>query len=195
MLIFLHEGPPGVAPVEAAATAAICRGHTGVASDPAVVDEWFDSRNTVPTWDELLSQGVVADTIEVASDWTRLPRLYEAVIDAVTAVPSVIAVTAHSSHAYRSGANLYFTLAAVPPDPSHHAATYDACWAAAMDAAAGLGAGLSHHHGIGRVRRPWLPIELGDGGMALLRSVKTALDPHGLMNPGVLVDSGPASCV
>ncbi len=187
MLLFLHEGPPGVAPIEAAAVADICAGRGGAAAAGGVVDAWFESRNTVPTWEELLEQGVVADTIEVATDWTRLPRLYNEVIAALESVPGVVAASAHSSHAYRSGANLYFTLAAVPEDPADHISTYDACWTAVMTAVSGVGAGLSHHHGIGRVRRDWLPAELGPGGMGLLRAMKAGIDPDGLMNPGVLL--------
>ncbi len=187
MLILLHEGPPGVAPVEAGAVARLCQRLGGLTADPAAVDAWFDHRNTVPTWDELVRQGIVADTIEIATDWSRLPGLYTAVLDALRAVPGVVAASAHSSHSYRSGANLYFTVAAVPGDDGDLVATYDACWAASMGAAAEAGAGLSHHHGIGRVRRDWLQTELGDGGMALLRAVKAAVDPDGLMNPGVLL--------
>lgn len=187
MLIFLHEGPPGSAPIEAAAVAELCRGRGGVAADPGVVDGWFEHRNTVPTWDDLLGQGIVADTIEVATEWSRLPSLYEAVVAAVSAVPGVVAATAHSSHAYLSGANLYFTIAAAPAEQNEFVSTYDACWSAAMSAASELGAGLAHHHGIGRVRRGWLSSELGDAGLEVLRRVKDALDPKALMNPGVLL--------
>lgn len=187
MLIFLHEGPPGLAPLEAAAVAGICGDGGGAAAPSEVVDGWFAHRNTVPSWDELLQSGVVADTIEVATDWSRLPALYSAVVDALEAVPGVVAASAHSSHAYRSGANLYFTLAATPADVAEYATTYDACWAAAMAAADGLGAGLAHHHGIGRVRRDWMEAEVGAGGVSILRSLKGAIDPEGLFNPGVLI--------
>ena len=187
MLIFLHEGPPGVAPLEAAAVGELCVARGGEAAAAGVVDAWFDNRNEVPSWDELLRAGVVADTIEVATDWSRLPALYTAVVEALQAVPGVVAASAHSSHAYRSGANLYFTVAAAPGDPSEYTATYDACWAAAMNAADAVGAGLAHHHGIGRVRREWMASEVGEGGVAILRSLKSALDPDGLMNPGVLI--------
>jgi alkyldihydroxyacetonephosphate synthase len=59
-----------------------------------------------------------------------------------------------------------------------------------MEATAAHGGSVSHHHGIGRVRRDWLASELGDGGLALLRRVKAALDPNGIMNPGVLLPDG-----
>ena len=187
MLIMLHEGPPGVAPIEAAAVAESCTAAGGSAAPADAVDAWFEHRNAVPSWADLLANGIVADTIEMATEWSKLPALYDAVIAALQAVPHVVAASAHSSHAYRSGANLYFTLAAAPPDPADRAPTYDRCWHAAMTAADDLGAGLSHHHGIGRVRRPWMEAELGTGGTAMLRSVKSALDPEGLLNPGVLI--------
>ena len=187
MGIFLHEGPPGHAALEAAAVAELCQAGGGEPADPGVVDHWFEHRNTVPTWTELFEQGLVADTIEVATSWGHLARLYEAVIEAINAVPTVIAATAHTSHAYQSGANLYFTFAAQPSDPDQYQSVYDACWAAAMQAATDCGAGISHHHGIGRVRRPWMADEHGDAGVKILRSVKAALDPDNLMNPGVLI--------
>ena len=187
MLILAHMGPSALTGVEAVAVSRICESGGGAAAPDEVVDGWFEHRNTVPTWDELLAQGIVADTIEVAADWTRLPKLYRSVIDALEAVDGVVAASAHTSHAYRSGANLYFTVAATPASPEDHASTYDALWSAAMNATARLGAGLSHHHGVGRVRRDWMPVELGVGGLSLLRSVKAVIDPRGLMNPGVLL--------
>ena len=56
-----------------------------------------------------------------------------------------------------------------------------------MEATGRHGGSLSHHHGIGRVRRDWLERELGAEGVGLLRTVKQALDPNGIMNPGVLI--------
>src|SRR5205807_6698 len=45
---------------------------------------------------------------------------------------------------------------------------------------------IAHHHGIGRLRTRWMERELG-GGLAVLRALKQALDPKGIMNPGVLI--------
>ncbi len=187
MAIFLHEGPPGHAQLEARAVAGLCRTAGGESADSEAVDHWFEQRNIVPSWTELFEQGLVVDTIEVATGWSKLADLYHTVTDAISAVPGVIAATAHSSHAYRSGANLYFSFAAQPPDPDDFAATHDACWKAAMDATVAAGAGIAHHHGVGRIRRPWMADELGPGGLALLAAVKQALDPDGLFNPGALL--------
>jgi alkyldihydroxyacetonephosphate synthase len=73
------------------------------------------------------------------------------------------------------------------PDPASMEAGYFEAWKAIMQATADGGGSLSHHHGIGRVRRDYLPLELSEPGVALLRRLKAALDPAGVMNPGVLI--------
>jgi len=54
-----------------------------------------------------------------------------------------------------------------------------------MDATRRHGGSISHHHGIGLVRGPFLAEALGEG-FNVLRAVKDALDPNGVMNPGKL---------
>jgi alkyldihydroxyacetonephosphate synthase len=56
-----------------------------------------------------------------------------------------------------------------------------------MEATAGQGGGIAHHHGAGRLRKPYLVHDLGENGVSLLRSIKNAVDPQGLMNPGNLI--------
>jgi alkyldihydroxyacetonephosphate synthase len=67
------------------------------------------------------------------------------------------------------------------------AETYRECWRRTLDASLAAGGGIAHHHGIGRVRRDRLGDEIGESGVALLWSLKRALDPDGLLNPGVLL--------
>ncbi|MBS1106969.1 MAG: hypothetical protein H6Q91_2471, partial [Deltaproteobacteria bacterium] len=82
---------------------------------------------------------------------------------------------------------LYFSFAAKPADASRLRDTYAACWRAAMEATLAAGGGIAHHHGIGRVRRPWLAAEIGATGVTVLRALKHALDPAALLNPGNLI--------
>ena len=98
----------------------------------------------------------------------------------------MMAASAHSSHVYRSGINLYFTFAARPERREDLAATYLASWRAVMDATLAGGGGIAHHHGIGRMRKALLGKEVGEGGLSALRALKRALDPVGFMNPGAL---------
>jgi alkyldihydroxyacetonephosphate synthase len=48
------------------------------------------------------------------------------------------------------------------------------------------GGSIAHHHGIGRLRTRWMKEEHGES-LRLLRAMKQALDPNGIMNPGVLL--------
>ncbi|QNI08108.1 FAD-binding protein [Mycobacterium kubicae] len=53
-----------------------------------------------------------------------------------------------------------------------------------MDLAVGLGGTITGEHGVGRLKRPWLPGYLGPEVMDLNRRIKQALDPLGILNPG-----------
>jgi alkyldihydroxyacetonephosphate synthase len=135
--------------------------------------------------DSLIDAGVLVETLETAAFWSALPAVYEAVrASLVTSLGQAI-VLCHASHAYPTGASLYFTVAVrQSSDPL-------AQWAAAKEAASlaivGCGATITHHHGVGRDHRPYLTDEIGAVGVEVLRAIKGRLDPAGIMNPGVLV--------
>jgi alkyldihydroxyacetonephosphate synthase len=187
LLFMVHEGPAGRVEAEVQGVEAIAR-KSGL--DPApveVVRKWLDSRNHVPAWESFLKNGIILDTIEISAPWDKIAAIYDSVTASVKQVPGVLAATAHSSHVYRSGVNLYFTFAARPERREDMAAAYDECWRRAVETTAAQGGGIAHHHGIGRVRRNYLHHDLGPGGVTLLRTLKRALDPGGFMNPGVLI--------
>ena len=128
---------------------------------------------------------VAVDTMEVAASWSRLEATYEAVRGALSAHMDM--VLCHASHAYTDGACLYFTFgAAGQGDEDAVRERYDASWATAMPAAVAAGATITHHHGVGLLRAPYLREELGEGGFAMLERIKAALDPAGIANPGKL---------
>src|SRR5262249_28735119 len=158
--------------------------HHGEIIGDEPLKHWLGHRNEVPSWEGLLRSGLVADTIEVAATWEQVGELYTSVTRAVRAVAGIIAATGHTSHGYTTGMNIYCTFAGAATEPAEQERIYRQAWAAAMEASLACGATIAHHHGIGRVRRDWLPREVGAAGMTVLRAVKHALDPHGIMNPG-----------
>jgi alkyldihydroxyacetonephosphate synthase len=189
-LLLLHEGPAAQVELQLRAVGARCKEAGGVAADAAAAEHWLAHRNQVPSLRGFLEKGIVVDTIEVAATWSRVVPLYERLVGSLREVPGILAASAHSSHSYRSGTNLYVTFAARPAAREAMAATYAECWRRVMEATLEAGGGIAHHHGIGRVRRPWLAGELGPGGISALRALKRALDPENLVNPGVLLPDG-----
>jgi glycolate oxidase len=50
-----------------------------------------------------------------------------------------------------------------------------------------LGGALSGEHGIGMAKMKYLGNELGQSGLDLMRTIKEALDPDYLLNPGKMI--------
>lgn len=188
LLLVVHEGQALAAQAQADATSAVARRLGAAPADLRATERWLADRNHVPTFRSFLENGIVVDTIEIAATWDRIGDIYARATQSLSGVPGILAASAHSSHVYRSGINLYFTFAAKPGDPRELRATYLECWKRVMVAVVECGGGIAHHHGIGRVRRSYLEDELGAGGMALLRALKRSLDPLGFMNPGALLE-------
>jgi alkyldihydroxyacetonephosphate synthase len=138
--------------------------------------------------------GAFVDTMEVAATWSRLGALYDGVREALG--PHVF-VMAHFSHAYPDGCCIYFSFAGSAAraggggaaSPGWDAAceeTYDRTWRVAQEAAILAGGTFAHHHGVGRSKAPRLRDEAG-AGVDVVRALKRAFDPHGILNPGNLL--------
>ena len=185
-LLLLTEGPASLTAAEAEACHAACTGQGGEPMGDAPVQHWMHERNNVPSLMSFVERGFVLDTIEVAVEWDRIHALYAEVVAAMQTVKNLIVISGHTSHSYAQGINVYFTFVAKPDDAAAAEPTYRECWKQAMEATLRVGGTICHHHGIGRLRAPWMPAEHGSA-LDLLRAVKHALDPNGIMNPGVLL--------
>lgn len=135
--------------------------------------------------DRVFGPGVIVDTAEVAGLWSAVPRLYAGVRDALAAHSE--AVGCHLSHLYPSGSSLYFTFLLRGADDHDVEARYLAAWQQAMTACADAGGTITHHHGVGRLKSAFLAADLGPAGADMLKRIKTALDPDGILNPGALL--------
>ena len=137
-----------------------------------------------------LDRGVMAETLETATTWSRLGELYKAVgdalRDALSARGTPPLVMCHVSHLYRSGASLYYTFIAAQ-EQGAELDQWRAAKQAASDAIVAHGGTITHHHAVGRDHAPWMRAEVGDLGVELLRAAKERLDPRGIMNPGKLL--------
>jgi len=187
LLLLVHEGPSSRVAVEIEAVDAIAE-RLGLEKAPNEIGpHWMKNRNHVPTWQQLFEGGLIADTIEISAPWTKIEAIYEDATASLRELDAVVAASAHSSHVYRTGINLYFTFVARHEDSADMEATYLECWRCVMEATARHGGGVAHHHGAGRIRKSYLVHDLGETGVSLLRTIHQAIDPQGLMNPGNLI--------
>ena len=91
------------------------------------------------------------------------------------------------THGHPDGPAPYYTFLAMGR-PGEELAQWKAIKRAASDALAEMGATITHHHAVGRLHRPWYEKERPPLFAAALRATKRALDPAGILNPGVLLD-------
>ena len=138
----------------------------------------------------LPARGVLAETLETATTWTRIATLHQSVAAALrNALGGPVLVGCHVSHLYAIGASLYFTVLA-PAGPGDEIERWHRAKKAATEALLAGGGTLTHHHAVGADHCGWLADEIGPLGVDVLHAVKGQLDPAGILNPGKLLQSG-----
>jgi len=163
----------------------------GLAVGRSPGEAWRKGRFSAPYLrDELLTHGVMVETLETATRWSNLRTLHgnlsKAIADALSAEGTPGLVMCHVSHLYETGASLYFTFIARQREGAE-LEQWDRVKRAASEAIVQGGGTITHHHAVGRDHAPWLRNEVGREGIAALRALKAELDPSGIMNPGKLL--------
>ena len=187
LMVTGFEGEPAAVEAKRAAVTAVFEGLGGTSAGTGPGEKWAQGRYDAPYLrDSLLDAGVLVETLESATFWSNLDRLYTGVRTALeTALGQPALVLCHISHVYETGASLYFTVAAKETDDP--LGQWRAAKAAASDAMLAAGATITHHHAVGTDHLPWFEREIGPVGVSILRAVKADLDPTGVLNPGVLI--------
>ena len=164
MIVGFEGSAEQVAPRREAVTALL----TSLGGSPAGEEPgraWEHGRFRAPYLrDSMLDLGVLVETIETATFWSRVEDLYVAVKATLQEYLGERAlVLCHVSHVYETGCSLYFTVAArlgdEPLEPWLRAKR------AASEAIVAHGATISHHHAVGTDHLPWLEGEIGPVGV------------------------------
>ncbi len=165
-------------------------GRSGKAGDEA--GSWRSAFLQAPYLRDALARlGMIAETFETAIPWSRFEDFHAGVLErareAAVRVAGAGLVTCRLTHVYPDGAAPYFTVIA-PSRAGSQVAQWDEIKAAASEAILALGGTITHHHAVGRDHRPQYDREVPALFRSALGAAKAALDPAGIMNPGVLVD-------
>lgn len=184
VLLALDEGHAAIVDVMIDIVETEARSADANRLEDSLVAHWLEHRNDVAALEQLISGGLVVDTMEVTGRWADLGDIYRATIDAIGSISGTLSVSAHQSHSYTSGGCMYFTFAG-KVEPAARTDYYRSVWDAGTTAALRAGASLSHHHGIGINRGRFVTEALG-GSVDVLVATKNALDPNGILNPGKL---------
>ena len=169
----------------------LCADHGGEPRERRGESEgtWRDAFLQAPYLrDTLVAAGIVAETFETAITWDRLAGLVDGVREGLRgALPGQGVVTCRLTHVYPDGAAPYFTVLA-PARRGHELEQWAELKQAASEAIVAAGGTITHHHAVGRDHRPWYDRQRPEPFAAALRAAKSAVDPAGILNPGVLID-------
>jgi alkyldihydroxyacetonephosphate synthase len=185
--------PPPDAELAAAATLAQDAGGRLVPEQAgaAAAEVWRGSFRRAPYLrEQLVLLGVLVETFETAVTWDRLDDLVDRVGEATRAALAEVCgagtVTCRLTHAYPDGAAPYFTVLA-PARRGSELCLWAEVKAAAAEAVLAAGGTITHHHGVGRAHRPWYERQRPEPFGLALAAAKAAVDPAGVLNPGVLL--------
>ncbi len=141
----------------------------------------------------LIRRAIISDTFETAITWDRFEAFHDQVKAATeagirAATGRAGEVTCRFTHVYPDGPAPYFSFHALGRHGELQA-QWRVIKQAASDAVIAGGGTITHHHAVGREHRPWYDAERPPLFAAALAAAKLALDPQGLLNPGVLIDA------
>jgi len=161
------------------------------ASDGAV-GAWRNSFLRAPYGrDALVRMSAIVETFETACTWDRFDELHAAVTEtARTAMDEICGpggwITCRFTHVYPDGPAPYFSVIA-PGRPGSEVAMWDELKSAFGDTLAATGGTITHHHAVGRDHDPWYRRQRPEPVGRVLAAAKSAVDPAGILNPGVIV--------
>jgi alkyldihydroxyacetonephosphate synthase len=181
----------------------ICGDHGGQWDREALEGEDSQRKGAAGNWrnkflrgpylrEHAIARGVMRDTVESCITWDRYMNFQAQVkektlraIREVTGRPGTC--TVRFTHIYPDGPAPYFTWHALG-DKAKLVEQFWAIKSAASQAMIDAGGTITHHHSLGPDHRTWYDQERPELFAQALKAVKKTLDPHAVLNPGILVD-------
>jgi alkyldihydroxyacetonephosphate synthase len=189
LMVIMCDGTQGLVDYETKAITSVVEAAGGNSLGPEVGQTWWDGKYEPYAKGKLPQPPLMYGTFDQVARFTDLPRIYRAkkkIIEENFAEYGA-RYTAHLSHWYDWGAMLYdrFYVDEPPTDPTEAMALHDRLWDAGILTGLANGGVLNDHHGVGMKLGRFMRSQYGTG-FELMRQLKDAWDPDGIMNPGKL---------
>lgn len=189
LMVIMCDGPQGLVDYECAAIEAIGTGAGGTSLGPSAGETWWEGKYEPYAPGKLPEPPTMFGTFDTVARFADIPEIYRAKKKLIEEEFADVAAryTAHFSHWFDWGAMIYdrFYVDAAPEGPEDALALHDRLWDAGVMGSLENGGVINEHHGIGlklgRFMRPQYGL-----GFDLMKGVKEAWDPQGIMNPGKL---------
>ena len=195
ILLFMAEGNAGITKAtEEGIREIVAKYPECQPVDSALIEEWFNDLVWGPDKvtredDRIRTTRNVNRTTEISADWSSIGKIYDAVIPRIRAeIKGITLLGGHSSHSYINGTNMYFNyfydLIDCEPEEENDK-YYFPIISIIVEETLRYGGSIVHHHGIGKARARWVEAEYGTS-FPMLRALKDAYDPKGIMNAGTI---------
>ncbi len=190
LMIFLAEGPKSITEATGKAIEEIVGKYGAIDLGKAPVEHWLIHRNDVcqrMDAPDLYNMGVIADTCEISACWSQIGEIYKAVLKRMPEeIENLVFIGGHSSHSYLNGTNIYFQFGFKFGKVEDAERDYMNVIRVIMEETIARGGSIAHHHGSGKYRTKWMPMEHGTS-YPLMYKLKEAMDPNAIMNKGVIL--------
>ena len=136
---------------------------------------------------------IIAESFETSVPWDKVSQLIKNVKKCLerscknAGVQYPIYSSARVTQVYDAGACIYFYFALNYYGLSDPVKVYNEIESSARDEILASGGSLSHHHGIGKIRRRWMNQTIGEHGIGMINAVKNYVDPTNVFASGNLI--------
>ncbi|MGF7183995.1 glycolate oxidase [Desulfitispora alkaliphila] len=182
VLLIEVDGEPEALDKQIDTIATICNqegaGQVRIAQTPEEAEELWNARRAAFASVARIKPTIIGEDCTVPR--TKIPQMVSKIREIATANQVLIAIVGHAGDG-----NLHATFLCDERDDEEMVRVEKAIqevFIAALD----LNGVLSGEHGIGRLKAKFLKQQLGEDGYALMQTIKRALDPNNILNPGVM---------
>jgi alkyldihydroxyacetonephosphate synthase len=140
--------------------------------------------------DFLFQLHIMGETFETSTPWNKIQPVCEAVQQTIHdyylahQLPAKPLLTYRVTQVYHTGVCIYFTLAVYTKGMTNPQEILHELEAACRVAVLANGGSISHHHGVGKLRKPYINDTLTPCAVKALQAIKTAIDPNNIFAIG-----------